>query len=62
VTIYCGRVHRLSDGVPLAHRCRVLDPRFLRAERANEYEVATAVLEAMPLVLHDGEGSSPAGS
>lgn len=55
-TVYCGKHHRTTDGVPLGHACRVLLPEFLEAERRLEYERAADVLEGMPLVLHDGVG------
>ena len=29
---YCGKPHRTLDGIPLAHRCRVIPPEALRAE------------------------------
>jgi len=54
ITIYCGKRHRRSDGLPVAHACRILDPEFLEAERLEEYGRAVSVLERMPLVLHDG--------
>jgi hypothetical protein len=53
-TVYCGKVHRTADGVPVDHACRVLAPAFLEAERAEEYGRAADVLEEMPLVLHAG--------
>jgi hypothetical protein len=53
-TIYCGKRHRRSDGLPVAHACRILDPDFLEAERLEEYGRAARVLERMPLLLHDG--------
>ncbi len=61
-TVYCGKLHRTADGVPLAHACRVLLPEFLEAERRREYLRAVDLLEAMPLVLHqgvDGPGAEP---
>jgi hypothetical protein len=53
-SIYCGGVHRLRDGAPLGHACRVLDPDFLRAELEEEYASAAELLEIMPIVLHRG--------
>jgi hypothetical protein len=58
-TVYCGRPHRTSDGVPVGHACRVLLPEFLEAERRLEYERAVEVLEAMPIVLHVGVAGGP---
>ena len=53
-TLYCGQRHRLADGVPIGHRCRVLAPAFLEAERKDAYDEAVDALEGMPLVLHPG--------
>ncbi len=53
-TVYCGRRHRTSDGVPIEHPCRILLPEFLEAERREKYDLAVEVLEAMPIVLHPG--------
>lgn len=54
LTIYCGKPHRTSDGVPVEHACRVLLPAFLEAERTEDFGRAADVLEGMPLVLHRG--------
>lgn len=53
-TLYCGKLHRTEDGVPVAHPCRVLDPDYLRAERTEDYGRAAALIERMRLVLHGG--------
>jgi hypothetical protein len=53
-TIYCGATHRMSDGLPVAHACRVLDPAFLMAERERDIPRAVTLLERMPLQLHPG--------
>jgi uncharacterized membrane protein len=53
-TVYCGRRHRTCDGAPIAHACRILDPAFLAAERAEEFGRAVTILEAMRIVLHGG--------
>jgi hypothetical protein len=53
-TVYCGKCHRTSDGAPIAHPCRILDPAFLAAEREEEYGRAATILERMRLVLHQG--------
>jgi hypothetical protein len=37
---YCGKPHRTVDGLPLAHRCRVLPPEALRAEASGESHTA----------------------
>jgi hypothetical protein len=53
-TIFCGKLHRTKDGVPVAHACRVVEPDYLHAERAQEYGRAATLLERMRVVLHDG--------
>lgn len=53
-TIYCGKPHRLRDGAPVGHSCRLLDPAYLAAERDEDYGRAASILVLMPLVLHDG--------
>ncbi len=58
-TIYCGKMHRTYDGVPVDHACRILDPAYLQAERTEEYGRAAALLEAMKLVRHGGERADP---
>jgi hypothetical protein len=57
LTIYCGRRHRTSDGVPVEHPCRLLDLEYLRAEHAEDYERAAEILERMPIILHGGLAS-----
>ncbi len=44
----------MRDGAPVQHSCRVLDPAYLRAERAEEYGTAAALLQRMRLELHQG--------
>jgi len=61
VTLYCGESHRTSDGVPVEHSCRVLDPEYLKAERDKDYERAVELLERMPLILLDGWTQGIAG-
>ena len=55
LTIYCGREHRLADGVPVAHRCRVLPWAAVATEVSGDIEMMIAILAAEPLVLggHD---------
>ncbi len=62
-TIYCDDLHRLDNGLPIGHACRVLDPEYLVAERDQEYSQAASLLESMPLTLHwgipgEGDGAS----
>jgi hypothetical protein len=53
-TVYCGKLHRTEDGVPVEHACRVLAPEYLHAERAQEYGRAATILERMRMALHGG--------
>jgi hypothetical protein len=54
-TSYCNHAHRLADGVPIEHECYVLPPAALRAERINNFEEATRLLEAAkPMRVHRG--------
>ena len=43
---YCGKPHRTTDGVPLAHRCCVLPPEALRAELWGDHEAAIRLFSA----------------
>ena len=60
-TLYCGKPHRKTDGVPIDHACRVLPPAFLEAERGEDYGRAADVLERVPIVLHRGIPAAPGG-
>jgi hypothetical protein len=40
---YCGMPHQTSDGVPLAHRCRVLPPDAILAEYRGHDALALRV-------------------
>ena len=54
-TMYCDKFHRLSDGVPLNHKCRVLSPTFLKAEIDGDLEAMTDWFEhSYPIVIHEG--------
>jgi len=43
-TAFCGRSHRLQDGLPLPHQCRVLPAEALRAELEGDLESARRIL------------------
>ena len=43
---YCGMPHRTTDGVPLAHACRVLPPDAVRAEVRGDLARAIRVFAA----------------
>ena len=54
-TRYCGKPHRTADGLPLAHRCRVLPPAALRAEIDGDLKRAVQILvKSGPTVEHGG--------
>jgi hypothetical protein len=44
VSTYCNHAHRLSDGKPVEHECRIIPPKALEAELAGDYELAIAIL------------------
>jgi hypothetical protein len=45
-TTYCNQGHRVSDGKPVNHECRILPPAALVAEINGDYETAIALLSA----------------
>jgi hypothetical protein len=57
-TCFCGRPHRLADGLPLAHACCVLPPAALQAEADHNPALARRLLArraaAGPLAEHAG--------
>lgn len=54
VSNYCGKAHRLVDGEPVAHRCRVIPPEGLKAEVEGDIETYIKNLEIRPFVLSNG--------
>jgi hypothetical protein len=57
-TSFCGRPHRVADGLPLAHACRVLPPEALQAEADSNLATARHLFArraaAGPLIEHAG--------
>jgi hypothetical protein len=57
-TGYCQRLHRLKDGAPVAHPCRVLPVEALKAEASGDRLGAVRMLAAHaaggPLQEHGG--------
>lgn len=47
-TSYCNKGHRLSDGKPVEHECRIIPPAALRAEMEGRFEEAIEILETTP--------------
>jgi hypothetical protein len=43
---YCGMPHRATDGLPLAHRCRVLPVEAIRAEVRGEFQLSMRLFSA----------------
>jgi hypothetical protein len=57
---YCNKLHRLEDGIPISHKCRILNPEFLRAEKARDLETMLTVFERWEsITLHDGKPDGP---
>jgi hypothetical protein len=53
-TTYCNFGHRVSDGMPVGHECRILPPAALVAEVANDIPRAIEILNTAPTVYHRG--------
>ena len=47
-TSYCNRGHRLSDGKPVQHECRIIPPAALEAERNDDFSLAQKILAETP--------------
>ena len=43
---YCGKPHRIVDGLPLAHACRVLPPDAVQAELWGDQPQAVRIFAA----------------
>ena len=50
VSTFCNFAHRLVDGKPIEHECRVLPPRALQHEIQGDIPGAIAILQATPAV------------
>lgn len=48
-TTYCNRGHRVSDGKPVKHECRIIPFAALAAEIAGDYERAIEILQESPV-------------
>lgn len=51
VSTYCNFAHRLVDGKPIEHECRVLPVKALRAEINGDIEGAIEILRSIPAVM-----------
>lgn len=47
-TTYCNFGHRMRDGRPVQHECRIIPPAALRAERAGDFALAQRLLKETP--------------
>jgi len=43
-TTYCNKPHRVRDGMPVNHECRVLPHEVLKAEIDGDYTLAQQLL------------------
>jgi hypothetical protein len=41
---YCGRLHRIIDGLPVAHRCRILPAESITAAINGNFERAVSLM------------------
>lgn len=48
VSTYCNFAHRLSDGKPIEHECRVIPPEALEAEMRDDFPEAQRILSHTP--------------
>lgn len=51
---YCNHPHRVRDGYPIAHECRVIPPRVLRVEIAGAPGIAATMLSDAPIRVASG--------
>ena len=49
VTTYCNHAHRVRDGKPINHECRIIPPDALRAEIEGRYDDAIRILQTAPM-------------
>lgn len=53
-TTYCNKGHRLSDGKPVDHECRIIPPSALEAEMRGHYLAAIEIIQSTPFKTHRG--------
>jgi hypothetical protein len=55
---FCGRLHQIIDGLPIAHRCRVIPPDAIPAAIRGDFDRAIAIMARAaaqgPLPEHSG--------
>lgn len=47
---YCGMPHRVTDGLPVAHRCRVLPAQAILAEYRGDFDRALRIFASRAAV------------
>lgn len=47
---YCNMVHRVRDGKPVDHECRIIPPKALAAEIDGDIEKAIDIMQRTPAV------------
>jgi len=48
---YCNFGHRVRDGKPVEHECRIIPPQALQAEMDGDYETAQMILQRTPVKM-----------
>ena len=55
---FCGRLHRIVDGLPVAHKCRILPAESITAAINGDFERAVSLMARAaangPLPEHSG--------
>lgn len=49
VSTYCNFAHRVSDGKPIQHECRIIPVRALRMEILGNIPRAIEIMQAAPV-------------
>lgn len=47
-TSYCNQGHRVKDGMPVDHECRVIPPKALKAEIEGDVTKAIDIMQTTP--------------
>lgn len=53
---YCNFWHRVRDGKPIEHECRIISPAALKAEMYGNYKLAIELMQSKPA---RGRGPGP---
>jgi len=49
VSTYCNFAHRMSDGKPIEHECRIIPPKALQAEKDGNITEAIRLMQEAPV-------------